>query len=530
MQLEEPRGLGSVNLRVLLVEDSQDDAEVMVEELRDGGYCVEYTRVDTEHALRAALAQRHDWQLVLCDFALPSFNAVHALQLMRELNIDLPFIVVSAAVGEETAIELMRQGAHDFLLKGNLSRLVPAVARELRDVEVRTERAELREQLLLSDRLVQMGTLAAGVAHEINNPLAYIMGNLEFTLRELSSAACTHSVPRAVREALSTALEGAQRIRATAEDLRIFSRVGDRQPHPVDLKRVLESAIGMAGTQIRYRAQLVKEFEEVPPIASNENRLGQVFLNLLINAAQAIPEGHTAEHEIRVRLRCVEHRIEVEISDTGAGIPERVQQRLFQPFVTTKPKEEGTGLGLSICRRIVQEYGGEISARANADRGTTFQVRLPVDQPVPASTKTPGHTRGARGRRRLLVIDDEREIVEMIRRRFSAEHEVLGVSSSHAALVLLAQDPAFDVILCDLMLPSMNGMQLHAELQRTQPALASRMIFMTGGAFTPAARQFLCQVSNLSLTKPFDMDSLGRAVRRTLSRVAGLPEPLGAAS
>src|SRR5262249_16268341 len=150
------------------------------------------------------------------------------------------------------------------------------------------------------------------------------------------------AVPANVIEALSAAFEGAERIRATTDDLRVFARTDDALPHPVQLKRVLESAIGMASTQIRYPARLVKEFEDVPAVAANENRLGQVFLNLLVNAAQAIPEGHTEEHEIRVRLRSLGDQAEVQISDTGRGIAPEVSGRLFQPFVTTKPKEQGT--------------------------------------------------------------------------------------------------------------------------------------------------------------------------------------------
>jgi len=517
------------SLCLLLVEDSQDDADIVIDELRAGGYKVDCLRVETEAELRAALTQRK-WQLVLCDIALPSFDAFRALNVVKEKQLDLPFIVVSGTVGEETAIRMMKAGAHDFLLKNNLARLVPAIERELREAAVRAESAALREQLLLSDRLVQVGTLAAGVAHEINNPLAYVMGNLEYALRELSSPVCASSVPEAVIEALSTALEGSQRIRATTEDLRVFARTGDAQPHPVDLKRVLESAISMAATQIRYRARLVKEFEAVPAIAANENRLGQVFLNLLVNAAQAIPEGHTAEHEIRVRLRCVNDQAEVQISDTGSGIATEVRRRLFQPFVTTKSKEEGTGLGLSICRRIVNEYRGEISARPNTDRGTTFVVRLPLDAAETPQTLPPEPLQSGGRRGRLLVIDDEPQIVDMIRRELCIEHEVVGVTSCRAGLALLARDAGFDLVLCDLMMPVMSGMQLYAELEHSNPALLKRIVFVTGAAFTQPALQFLASVPNPNISKPFETDTLVKVVRMTLARVSSTRRALGAAS
>lgn len=529
MSVEELRACAGGNLRVLLIDDSQDDAEAVIDELRGAGYDVEYARVDTERDMREALAHGA-WQAVLCDFSLPRFDTLGALHVLRELQLDLPFIVISGAVGEETAISLMKAGAHDFLLKSNLARLVPAIERELREAAVRAETSALRDQLLVSDRLVQVGTLAAGVAHEINNPLAYVMGNIEYALRELSSPVCARHVPGTVMEALTTALEGSHRIRVIVEDLRVFSRTGDGRPHPVDLQRVLDSAIGMAATQIRYRANLVRDFDEVPQIAANENRLGQVFLNLLINAAQAIPEGHSAEHEIRVRLRRSATHVEVEISDTGAGIPSNVRQRLFQPFVTTKPKEEGTGLGLSICRRILNEYRGEISARANPDRGTTFHVRLPLEQVQPtAAAPAPANHVGTRCGR-VLVVDDEAELVEMIRRELCSEHEVVCVTSSLAALATLDRDARFDVILCDLMMPDVNGMQLYARLSHSHPTLLPRIVFMTGGAFTPAARQFLVSIPNIHITKPFASDSLMQAVRTTLSRTASSQRRLGAAS
>lgn len=531
MTAKDARNGSGNRLCILLVEDSQDDAEILIEELRANGYAIDYLRVDTEEQLRAALAERA-WQVILCDIALPQFDASRALQVVHETQLDVPFIIVSGSVGEETAIRMMKAGAHDFLLKHNLARLVPAIERELREAAIRAESAALREQQLLSDRLVQVGTLAASVAHDINNPLAYVMGNIEYALQELSSPVCASSVPSRVLEALSTALEGTQRIRTTTEDLRVFARTDDARPRAVDLKRVLESAIGMAGIQIRYRARLIKEFEDVPAIAANENRLGQVFLNLLVNAAQAIPEGHTADHEIRVRLRSVNDQAEVQISDTGRGIAPEVRNRLFQPFVTTKSKEQGTGLGLSICRRIVQDYHGEISAHPNADRGTTFVVRLPLpllaaapvqSSPPPALLHEP--TRG-----RLLVIDDEPEIVDMIRRELCDEHQVVGLTSCRAALALLTKDPAFDLILCDLMMPIMNGMQLYAELERTSPALLKRIVFITGGAFTEPALKFLAAIPNPNVTKPFEADTLKKLVRMTLARVAGTRRALGAAS
>jgi signal transduction histidine kinase len=504
-------------VRVLLVEDCSADAELILDELRSSGHVFEFERVDNAGALRTALRSGR-WQLIICDFRMPGFDALEALAIVKELRLDLPFIVVSGAVGEETAITAMKAGAHDFVLKDRLARLVPAVERELREAAVRTESASIREQLLLSDRLVQIGTLAAGVAHEINNPLSYVIGNVAYVLEELGGRAA--AVDLEVLEALRQALEGAERIRLTTEDLRVFSRTDDGKPHPVDLRRVLESSIGMAWTQIRHRARLVKQFQAVPPIAANENRLGQVFLNLLINAAQAIPEGNAAGQEICVSLRQKGDSVEVEVSDTGLGIAPEMRGHLFEPFFTTKPKDVGTGLGLSICRKIVLDYKGRIDVRANPDRGTTFSVRLPIAR-VEAANSLPAIASDIPLERgRVLVIDDEPALVDILSRVLRSEHEVVGFSDAREALALLGTDTRFDAIVCDLMMPQLSSAEFYAGLCELSPRLAERVIFMTGGAFTQAAQQFLASVSNPRLQKPFKPRELSSLVRDLIAHEA----------
>ncbi|HKU41575.1 MAG TPA: response regulator [Polyangiales bacterium] len=504
-------------LRVLLVEDNLEDAEFVIDELRRAGYAVEYERVDTACALRAALSGAH-WQLVLCDYSMPQLDALSALEIVKELRLDLPFIVVSGVIGEEAAIAAMQCGAHDFVLKHRLARLAPAVERELREAAVRRERKALQEQLLLSDRLVQIGTLAAGVAHEINNPLAYVIGNLTLALQELAAPELSRTAKGNVEDALRQALEGTERIRATTEDLRVFSRNDDGKPRPVDLQRVLDSSIGMAWTQIRHRARLVKDFEPVPPVAANENRLGQVFLNLLINAAQAIPDGSAADNEIRVSLRASNCTVEIRVSDTGVGIAPELEERLFEPFFTTKPKDVGTGLGLSISRQIVREYQGDIDAHCNSGRGMTFRVRLPTAQfEAPRSSAPLADTRGPR-RGRVMVIDDEVALVNTIVRMLRPPHDVSGFTDARRALAHLANDSDFDVIVCDLMMPQLSSIEFYAELLSAHPALIERVVFMTGGAFTATAQKFLASLSNPRLQKPFHPEALTSLVDQLIAR------------
>jgi PAS domain S-box-containing protein len=254
-----------------------------------------------------------------------------------------------------------------------------------------TERKAMQAQLVMSDRLAAVGTLAAGVAHEINNPLAFVLSNLSFLFRELQGVASELPPGRIaeMEEVLREAADGANRVRQIVRDLRTFSRGDDDEvATPVNVQSVLESAITMARGELRTRARIVREYSDVPLVEGNEGRFGQVFLNLLINAAQAIPQGRPDQHEVRLVLRPAGDRVIVEVKDTGVGMSPDVRARIFDPFFTTKPVGEGTGLGLSICHGIVTGFGGEIIVESEEGQGSTFRVVLPVAQP-PRARETP---------------------------------------------------------------------------------------------------------------------------------------------
>jgi PAS domain S-box-containing protein len=257
----------------------------------------------------------------------------------------------------------------------------PAVVAIARDI---TERRQVQEKLRSTERMASLGTLAAGVAHEINNPLSYLLSNLRFMNDELQDLARTgESVAgergQEVREALKEALVGSERVREIVRDLKSFSRQGDEQREPVDVHAVLDSCVNLAWSEIRHRARLVKSYGQVPPVLGNASRLGQVFLNLLVNAAQAIPEGSALEaQEIHLSTWHEERWVGVAVRDTGVGIPPENRARLFSAFFTTKPEGVGTGLGLSICQGIVVALGGRITVESEPGKGSTFRVLLPV--------------------------------------------------------------------------------------------------------------------------------------------------------
>jgi PAS domain S-box-containing protein len=634
----------SRRLRVLILEDSEEDALLVVRELRTRWPELVYDVVASPDALETLLDR--PWDLAIADYQFPDATAIDFLHILRERGLDMPFLVVSGTLDDETAARVMRAGADDFLRKESLFRLVPAVERELREAanrrehrtvlealrqseqlfrrmvetshegiwlldaddrtiylnrrmagmlglepqaavntsifdfvngesgaaieaylrrrrgrtelqEVRltradgselwvliaaspmseddgtytghvafvtdvTEQRKIQQQLMVSDRMASVGILAAGVAHEINSPLAAVIANLDLIRERLASAGEAAIPASELAPGLENAREAADQVRQIARDLKLLSRSEDGDREAVDVREVLESALRIAWNQIRHRARLRRELRPVPPVAANASRLGQVFLNLLVNAAQAIPGGRADDHEIRVATGSApDGRVEVRITDTGGGIPADVRERVFEPFFTTKAVGSGTGLGLAICHRIVTGLGGEIDFESAAGR-TEFRVRLPAapEGAVAAGPARPPPPRPAEPvpRGRLLVVDDDPMIGDVLARLLEADHDVTVLRSARAASARIAAGERFDVILCDLMMPDRTGMDLHEELARAAPDQAERIVFLTGGAFTPRAQAFLEAVPNSRIDKPFDVREVRELVRRFVVR------------
>jgi PAS domain S-box-containing protein len=391
-----------------------------------------------------------------------------------------------------------------------------------------TERVDFQQQLVQRERMAALGTLAAGVAHEINNPLTYLVVNTEHVLRRLRAAIASDDPISELAEgtdedalavlvqSLQHAVEGANRVRQIVRDLLTFAQGNVEQRGAVDVRGIVESAVQMAWHEIRPRARLVKSLAEVPPVNANEARLGQVFLNVLVNAAQAIPEGQADKHEIRVATMTDEHgNAVVEVSDTGIGIVPEDMPYIFDPFFTTKG-EGGTGLGLAISHGTIKGLGGDILVKSVPGRGTTFRVVLPTAKTWRSSTipAKPSDSRVAE-RLRLLVIDDDRLVAEALARSLARDGEIEVVNDAKLALARIAAGKRYDVILCDLMMPIMTGMDFYAEVVRVEPKLARRIVFMTGGAFTTRARGFVESIVNTCLEKPLDMSKLRSLIART---------------
>jgi PAS domain S-box-containing protein len=380
----------------------------------------------------------------------------------------------------------------------------------IRDI---SEQKKLEAQFRLTEQMVSMGSVAAGVAHEINNPLTYVLGNLQILARQLSALEPELGKARAdaLKKCIDEALDGTERVRAIVRDLRGFTRPSDQEQTVVDLRQVLETSVRIVGNEVRHRARLVREYQDIPLVDANELRLAQVFVNLLVNAAQAMEEGAAAENEIRLNTRTDPRGWAlVHIHDTGRGIPPELRERVFEPFFTTKPGR-GTGLGLSISRTIVDDLGGEIGVGDAPGRGTVFRLAFPPARRASVTTPAPVAAAPA-APQSVLIVDDEPRVGLMLKRLLDREYTVSTVTTIAEALKLIQEGRAFDAILCDLMMPEGTGMDLYARLREIAPALARRMLFVTGGAFTPAAEEFLKRPDIRHLEKPITFDQLRQAL------------------
>jgi PAS domain S-box-containing protein len=371
-----------------------------------------------------------------------------------------------------------------------------------------TERVKMQNSLLQAERLASMGTLSATVAHEINNPLTYVLGNLDLASALLAKTTTPESGK--VAQWVDLAREGADRVRRIVRGLQVFSRQDDDRTEPTDVLLVLERALEMAGNVIRHRARLVRRLDRVPPVFANDLRLGQVFVNLLLNAAQAIPEGDAGENEIRVSTWHDEANgaVVIAIEDTGSGIAPEVKAHIFDPFFTTKPVGVGTGLGLSICYGIVSGLGGSIEVDSLAGEGATFRVRLPASGRARTNDAVAPPSRPSLRRGHVLIVDDDANVARTFALLLRGDHDVVVSLQPRVAAERVLGGEHFDVIFCDLMMPGMTGMEFYEAVAAKRPQQAARIVFVTGGAFTPAARAFVARVPNTFLEKPFNQDAL----------------------
>ena len=383
-----------------------------------------------------------------------------------------------------------------------------------------TRQKLLQKQLELSDRLASLGTMAAGVAHEINNPLASIAGNAAYVLDELRSLQRVGvGDPEKLAEAIRAQVDlesSTARIAKIVSSLRVFSRpVAQVAVGEADVGLSVEWAVRATAHEFRYRATVVATVgASLPRAKIDDTRLGQVLVNLLVNAAHAIDPGHLERNWVSVEAQSEGDTIVVEVRDTGVGMTEEVSKHIFEPFFTTKPVGLGTGLGLAICHGIVASLGGRLEAESEEGKGTLVRVVLPAAT-MHAHLPTPEVETSAETRiGRILAIDDEPLLLRAIKRTLR-EHDVVCVDDARQAIALIAKGEQFDLIITDMLMPHMTGKEMYERLLLDYPASARKVLFMTGGAIGEDGDAFLSAVPNESVNKPV----LGAALRDLVQRV-----------
>jgi len=501
-------------LRVLLIEDREDDALLVLRDLRRNGFEVRHMRVDTAPAMEAAL-QQHEFDIVLSDFSMPSFSAPAALEVLKASGRDVPFIIVSGTVGEDVAVTALKAGAHDFLPKHNLNRLVPALERELREAAVRRERRALEQQLRQAQKMDAVGRLAGGIAHDFNNILTAIQGYAALLLRDLPPQSQSHDD---AGEIMTAAL----RASSLTRQLLAFSRNQVTQPELVDIDELVTSMHNMLSRVIGSGYELALELGAPAPVFADRGQLGQVLMNLVVNARDAMPHGgfirictFTAQPPAGAELEPDAGAFTVlRVIDEGLGMSADVVERIFEPFFTTKESGKGTGLGLSTVYGIVTQQGGVLDVDTAPGRGTCFSVYLPPAQGAEAvaavaeEAPSPPNIRSD-DERTVLVVEDEPTIREVVRRMLvRAGYTVVTAESAAEALQAARDLRGIDVLLSDVMLPDMSGTELMQPIARLQPGI--RTVLMSGYAAGDVAA---LPPGVAFIEKPFSADSLMAALR-----------------
>ena len=517
--------------RVLVIDDEPGNVRLLERFLTDAGYHDVQSTTDPRQAL--ALYQTFQPDLILLDLMMPYLDGVAVIQTLAiPENVYLPVLVLTADVTLEARQRALAAGAKDFLTKPfdrlevllriknllDTRRLYLELERHNRSLEQTV--LERTQQFLRSEKLATMGSLLAGVAHELNNPLAVLMGQTHLMREVVQDGAL-----RARADQISAAAERCARI------VRNFLALARQQPperHRLVLNAVVREAVELLAYELRTdNVEVVLDLAEGLPILwGDAHQLHQVVVNLVANAHQAMRGSTVRRIRLATRFDRERTRVRLEIADTGPGIPPDIQAKIFEPFFTTKPPGQGTGLGLSLCQGIVEEHGGTITVVSGAGVGAVFHIEFPLPAPAPPGPPTPAAGAPVSsalppiGAKAILVVDDEVEIAGVLAEALERlGHHVEVASGGGRALELLTQR-AYDLVISDTKMPGVDGVALYGEIARRFPVLRERVVFLTGDVLDPEKRAFIERTGAPFLTKPFDVQEVRRVVHQVLARDA----------
>jgi two-component system cell cycle sensor histidine kinase/response regulator CckA len=511
-----------IPLRVLVVEDSEDDAALLLRELRRGGYDVSHERVDTAAAMTAAL-DKQEWDLVVSDHSMPHFSGSAALSLLRGKESGVPFIFISGTMGEEAAVAALKDGAQDYLMKSNLTRLVPAVQRELREAGERLEHKRLERQVLQLQKFEAIGRLAGGIAHDFNNAIGAILGWAELASDEALVGSRLH-------ERLQKICAQARRAAALTSQLLAFARQQVLQRRKINLNALVEEGTSLLrkviGEDIDVR---IVPAADLRVAMADPVQIDQVLMNLCLNARDAMPKGgrliietHNIEFDQEYcRLHTYVHPgsyVLLTVSDTGMGMDAATIEHIFEPFFTTKEVGKGTGLGLATVFGIVKQHGGFINVYSEPGRGTTFRVYLPSDSGAAEPAKTGGDGRPQRGTEIILLAEDHEGLRELGKETLEAlgYQVILAENGSEAVALFKSNAARVDAVVVDVVMPGMSGPDAYAQMCAIRPSLG--VVFATGYTAEAASLTSLVEKGASVLQKPFTATSLSKAIRDVLEK------------
>ena len=509
-------------LHILHLEDDSNDATLVRSALETAGILCRIACVQTRADFVAAL-EGGGVDLILSDYSLPTFDGLAALEIVHTRWPELPVILVSGTLGEELAIDSLRSGATDYVLKERLLRLAPAVRRAMREVEGKAERRRLEAQFIEAQKMEVVGQLAGGVAHDFNNILAVIMGYGELMMQEIPPE-------DALRKPLEEIQHASERAVGLTRQLLVFSRKQTVQPVVLDLNHVVHELDKMLRRLIDENISMTTVLDQqVGAIKADPGYVGQVLMNLVVNARDAMLNGGKLaiatrnvaldESYARTRAGVIPGKyVMLSVSDTGTGLTAEVRAHLFEAFFTTKPKGKGTGLGLSTCQTIVQQSGGHIDVQSELGAGTTFKIYFPrVDQPLEQAVQPLPAAPLPRGTETLLVVEDEPAVRQLAREVLEhLGYEVLSAANGQDGLHVAREHRGAPIrlVITDVIMPLMGGKVMAEWLQSTYPEL--KILFTSGYTDDAIVRHGVLEPGVAFLAKPYTPATLARKVRATL--------------
>jgi len=512
-----PLQAGAFGAHILVIDDDQDTRDVICQRLSRAGY-----RAQGFDGARAALdamdaGLRPD--LILLDLVMPEMSGweFRIEQKRRPAIANIPAVTLS---GDRSPYAAAIDAAAQLTKPVDATQLCDVIDRVLSY----TQRKQHTLRTVEVDRARALGMLVASVAHEINNPLTYVSGNVELALQELArNDLAGAAAPASLFPLLEAARDGAQRVAFIVQLLTTFVHSDEHDVRVLDPLRALDAATRLAMHYIRPRARLVFMPGPTPQVRANEARLAQIFLNLLVNAAQSIPEGEPTANEVRIRTDAREGRCIIEISDSGPPVPPQLHASIFEPAFALDGSTSGAGLSLAITRDMVERLGGTLTHLPHErHQGSTFRIDLPAASPVSAPSQPPNdllrRVDAPHVESRVLVIDDEPLVGRLVEAALVGHH--VDVVTEPAAGMLLLGENDYDVVLCDLKMPDISGLEVYARLSAQRPELCQRFVLMTGAAADHDVETFVDRSGVPVLRKPFAIRELRNLVHGLVSAQA----------